>query len=1093
MVDEMIVLDGGLDLQKAKLAVEKGYLIDGLNYEVIDRQGYKRIDGFDRFDGRSVPGSTTVTTGRLTGRSTGLVFPSPMLAAGQAIRITSNPLPFGVVNSFTYEVNEGLGAIDWDITYAVVPDSYTVTSSHVVLIIGDTLGTGIDVSAVFSSSTSPATLETANALAAVVRSNIQDLRNRPIGLHLFRDKLYAIADEDVLYYDSGSSEFYVGDILEDPSGNEALVIDVGPITSGSIGAGTAAGTLLIHRIDSGALFTTDTITIARPGAGAVADAGTVTAGSGVEPWRAGIWRGYSAEQATELGGTPGWNKANTGVSVEFEDGFYVDGEFPKIDRLTNQPNVEYGTDSTSVAGTDGIARTGVAGFIIAGDPTISAGAIAAALEPPTIIYSTNSDDLVSVAAAEEAPTLNALTFYASGPDGGFEKITPRVGLTNFNTVSGIPGFAVIRGVEVYLDNVSGDTEASAGNLYNEISLDVALMLHDDVNPIKLGTSKFTSVTNINGGATGTVDVVMGGATDLWGAASIPLNSVVNAKFGVTIKANINVIAGADSVGGTAQAQALIDRVRVKVYYEKLFTRYYFWNDVDADDVQADLIDYRIFEGDILLGTSEGVMQFVNIEPTGAAERRSIRAGDEIHLAPGGADATRVGTVVSVGPNAPASLSSLLEADSRYQFVTANFFANDDYDAFYGVSGASRAFSYDGNYFITIYAVKSNEEEKDKPRHVAHHFGHLALGYRSGSVLFSQLGNPEEFPNEVDALEGEDLGSEIAVGDRITGLLPLSGTVLGVFCENSIYGISGTSRDNFAPQTLAPATGAIEYTVVDGGGQPMFCDARGICTLAQSEKYGNFAGSRLSANITSYLLPHLRRVKNTLSSATETGVRCMIPARASNQVLLFLQSGRVICMTMVGMEGQPQFTFREYYIGQDDTNETGKYLVPIAWSAQADHEGTERIHVAHYSTSSEVSESSSKYVYELNTGWSFAGNFIPAYFVTSWQYAQPSNNWKLTKLILDGVSFGQGSLRLTTARDLLPTFQTTAENVSMPKTPAATLSTDYTPYFTVASPHDRGRTISMKFTAHETDITVPEPPHICQVLVLGLQPDLSKIV
>jgi hypothetical protein len=41
----------GLDLSKPKLMVEPGSLIDCLNYETVDYLGYRRIDGFARYDG----------------------------------------------------------------------------------------------------------------------------------------------------------------------------------------------------------------------------------------------------------------------------------------------------------------------------------------------------------------------------------------------------------------------------------------------------------------------------------------------------------------------------------------------------------------------------------------------------------------------------------------------------------------------------------------------------------------------------------------------------------------------------------------------------------------------------------------------------------------------------------------------------------------------------------------------------------------------------------------------------------------------------------------------------------------------------------
>src|SRR5690349_20024641 len=48
---DAIILDGGLDFRSAKCLLKPGTLSDCLSYEVVDRTGYKRIDGFLRYDG----------------------------------------------------------------------------------------------------------------------------------------------------------------------------------------------------------------------------------------------------------------------------------------------------------------------------------------------------------------------------------------------------------------------------------------------------------------------------------------------------------------------------------------------------------------------------------------------------------------------------------------------------------------------------------------------------------------------------------------------------------------------------------------------------------------------------------------------------------------------------------------------------------------------------------------------------------------------------------------------------------------------------------------------------------------------------------
>lgn len=88
---------GGIDTNSAALAVPPSFLINALNYEVVGR-GYARVDGYERFDGRTAPSAATysaitfiggvqefqagdVVDGSLSGAA-GVVLMTPVLSAG---------------------------------------------------------------------------------------------------------------------------------------------------------------------------------------------------------------------------------------------------------------------------------------------------------------------------------------------------------------------------------------------------------------------------------------------------------------------------------------------------------------------------------------------------------------------------------------------------------------------------------------------------------------------------------------------------------------------------------------------------------------------------------------------------------------------------------------------------------------------------------------------------------------------------------------------------------------------------------------------------------------------------------------------------
>jgi hypothetical protein len=67
---KVLMLDGGLDLVTPPLFVEPGRLIDCLNYECVDQVGYKKIDGFERYDGGASPSANAPWTAHISGGTT---------------------------------------------------------------------------------------------------------------------------------------------------------------------------------------------------------------------------------------------------------------------------------------------------------------------------------------------------------------------------------------------------------------------------------------------------------------------------------------------------------------------------------------------------------------------------------------------------------------------------------------------------------------------------------------------------------------------------------------------------------------------------------------------------------------------------------------------------------------------------------------------------------------------------------------------------------------------------------------------------------------------------------------------------------------
>ena len=51
--------EGGLDLESPALLIPPGSLISGMNYVAATEGGYRRIDGYERYDGQASPSDAT--------------------------------------------------------------------------------------------------------------------------------------------------------------------------------------------------------------------------------------------------------------------------------------------------------------------------------------------------------------------------------------------------------------------------------------------------------------------------------------------------------------------------------------------------------------------------------------------------------------------------------------------------------------------------------------------------------------------------------------------------------------------------------------------------------------------------------------------------------------------------------------------------------------------------------------------------------------------------------------------------------------------------------------------------------------------------
>lgn len=412
-------------------------------------------------------------------------------------------------------------------------------------------------------------------------------------------------------------------------------------------------------------------------------------------------------------------------------------------------------------------------------------------------------------------------------------------------------------------------------------------------------------------------------------------------------------------------------------------------------------------------------------------------------------------------NSLPTAKALELAQSKHQFIVANFFASEGTTKIYGVNGVSRAYEYDGSTFTFIDTGLSFEQ--DKPRHIAKFQDRLVLGYPNGSIVVSAVGQPTNF-------NGIDGAAEIAFGDRVVGLQLLAGEALGVFCENSVYYLDA----DLGVHVVSPNTGCIEYTLaaVD---RPFYCSASGIMTIEQTSKYGEFIGAPISDKVAPWLRPRLKRYQGRYFSYPSVIGNMVV--RNKNQYRLFFRDGYILTMTVTA--NGYVFTTQKYSFNEEGGENAGTFIT-IATCSQMSQDGSEKLFACHYNPRLAFPLNR---VVELDVGWGFAGKPVEFYFETN---AAPASNpflySKISKIRLHGLSKGKTSLKVQssgTNDGYVDDYNTAQEqHLSLPRN-SALFKDDFTNTTDIKDLADRGLSFKIKISGREQVLT--EPPHVCQLI------------
>lgn len=412
-----------------------------------------------------------------------------------------------------------------------------------------------------------------------------------------------------------------------------------------------------------------------------------------------------------------------------------------------------------------------------------------------------------------------------------------------------------------------------------------------------------------------------------------------------------------------------------------------------------------------------------------------------------------------------SVPTALELDkynSRYEFLSTNFFGAASMAALYGVSGAGRAFVFDGNGFRDIN-ITGLTDAQDIPRHIARAGDRLALSVGS-SVFLSVVGEPESFSGVLGA-------TEIAFGEKVVGLQELPGRALGVFCENSVHYLDA----DLSKSTIVPNMGCIEYTL-QSIGRPIYCSPAGLVSIDQTSDYGDFvANFTISDRVNPWLRPRLKSFAGRFASLPS--VVCSMIVRSKSQYRLFFRDGAVLSCTFT--EKGPVCLKQKYVYRPEAAPTVEEPLVIAAACSQMALDGTERLYVSHRDI---LSQNVLDRVLELDAGWGFAGTAIDHYFETNAVNPDsPFVNFTMSKVRVYGLAKGKATLKVQTSSTndgYVDNYAEQVQHIDLPG-PIRLYTDEFVPTTGIVDVADRGLRIKLKVSAR--DLTTPQPPHVCQLI------------
>jgi hypothetical protein len=470
--------------------------------------------------------------------------------------------------------------------------------------------------------------------------------------------------------------------------------------------------------------------------------------------------------------------------------------------------------------------------------------------------------------------------------------------------------------------VTGSISAATGSV-------IAVTVASVVITRETGTFVINDVLNNGAGNVATITAVQGVSAD--GLTDATYQNLAADNY----RADITAVPGTGSILGVAYYNGVCYAWRLTSMYKSTASG---WVAVTlGKELSFNTGTAAIVDGNTVTGATSGatgvvarvVLQSGTFAGGDAAGRLILSSSTGVFTS--GENLTVAAAVKAIAGGAATQIT--LTTGGRYETVIANFGGGTANYKLYGCDGVNRAFEFDGTTFVPIATGMA----VDTPNHITFHKQHLFLSF-GASVQFSGLGYPYQWTPLLGA-------GEIAMNAGVTNLLVLPGDqssgALAIYTRSDTSVLYGTSSANFSLSTFNSGTGAIAYTAQNMD-QAYVLDDRGIISLGTSLNFGNFVPASLTMNIPKFIEQHRGlAVGSTVN-------------RDKGQYRVFFSDGTGLYMTILNGQvlGSMPIQFG--------------HNINCSVDSEAPSGGTVQFF-----------GSTNGFVYQMDLGTSFDGDFIPA--------------------------------------------------------------------------------------------------------------------